>query len=234
MLGQPGPRRYVYLCLGKAPAPYAYLTRDPTGKEVARYGPLVGRDRAADAVRRLNDWFRLRDCPSTVPMPFIRQVVPVAEELGIRIGIHPDDPPVPELGGVPRCIFGNFDGYVRALEIANSPNVGVCLCCGTWMEGGKGMGKDVFEAIRAFAKMGKLWKIHFRNVSAPVPHFVETFVDDGYGDMYAIMRTLQEVGFRGVAIPDHIPQMGDDPRLGTAYTIGYMKALLERARAEVG
>ena len=53
---------------------------------------------------------------------FIRQVVPVAEEVGIRIGIHPDDPPVPELGGVPRCIFGNFDGYVRALEIANSPS----------------------------------------------------------------------------------------------------------------
>ena len=57
--------------------------------------------------------------------------------------LDPDDPPVPELGGVPRCIFGNFDGYVRALEIANSPNIGVCLCCGTWMEGGKGMGKRV-------------------------------------------------------------------------------------------
>jgi hypothetical protein len=57
----------------------------------------------------------------------------------MRIGIHPDDPPVPELGGVPRCIFGNFDGYVRAL---GSPivNIGVCLCAGTWMEGGKRMG----------------------------------------------------------------------------------------------
>ena len=102
---------------------------------------------------------------------FIRQVAPVAEEAGVRIGIHPDDPPVPELGGVPRCIFGNFDGYVKALEIANSPNVGVCLCCGTWMEGGKLMGKDVFEAARAFAGMGKLWKIHFRNVSGPDSEF---------------------------------------------------------------
>ena len=68
---------------------------------------------------------------------FIKQVVPVAEEVGVRIGIHPDDPPVPVLGGVPRCIFGNFDGYVRALEIANSPNIGVCLCVGTWLEGGR-------------------------------------------------------------------------------------------------
>lgn len=73
VLGMPGPRRYVYLCLGKAPAPYAYLTRDPTGKEVARYGPFVGRGRAFDAVRRLNDWFKLRDCPSTVTMAFADQ-----------------------------------------------------------------------------------------------------------------------------------------------------------------
>ena len=83
---------------------------------------------------------------------FIRQVVPVAEELGMRIGIHPDDPPVPELGGVPRCIFGNFDGYARALEIANSPNIGICLCAGTWREGGQQMVEGVFEAARAFAK----------------------------------------------------------------------------------
>ena len=68
---------------------------------------------------------------------FIKQVAPVAEEAGVRIGIHPDDPPVPVLAGVPRCIFGNFEGYKRAMEIANSPNVGICLCCGTWLEGGK-------------------------------------------------------------------------------------------------
>jgi mannonate dehydratase len=157
---------------------------------------------------------------------FIKQVVPVAEELGMRIGIHPDDPPVPELGGVPRCIFGNFDGYVRALEIANSPNIGVCLCAGTWMEGGKYMGKDVFAAARAFAKMGKLWKIHFRNVSAPIPHFVETFVDNGYTDMLKLMKTLHDVDFRGALIADHVPAMVGGPRAGWAYSIGYIKGLL--------
>jgi mannonate dehydratase len=165
---------------------------------------------------------------------FIRKVVPVAEELGIRIGIHPDDPPVPELGGVPRCIFGSFDGYVRALEIAASPNVGVCLCCGTWLEGGAGMGKDVLEAIRAFAQMGKLWKIHFRNVSAPVPRFVETFVDNGAMDMWKIMKTLREVDFRGALIADHVPEMVGGRRVGWAYSIGYIKALLARANAEAG
>lgn len=163
---------------------------------------------------------------------FIKQVVPVAEEVGMRIGIHPDDPPVPELGGVPRCIFGNFDGYVRALEIANSPNIGVCLCAGTWMEGGKHMGKDVFEAARAFAKMDKLWKIHFRNVSAPIPHFVETFVDNGYTDMLKLMKTLHEVDFRGVVIADHVPTMVGGPRTGWAYSIGYIKALLAAVSRE--
>jgi mannonate dehydratase len=163
---------------------------------------------------------------------FIRQVVPLAEELGMRIGIHPDDPPVPELGGVPRCVFGNFDGYVRALEIANSPNIGVCLCAGTWMEGGKLMGKDVFEAARAFAKMDKLWKIHFRNVSAPIPYFVETFVDNGYTDMYKLMKTLYEVDFRGAVIADHVPTMVGGTRTGWAYSIGYIKALLAAVGAE--
>lgn len=165
---------------------------------------------------------------------FIRQVVPVAEELGIRIGIHPDDPPAPELGGVPRCIFGNFDGYVRALEVANSPNIGVCLCAGTWLEGGKLMGKDVLEAIRYFAGRDKLWKIHFRNVSAPLPYFVETFVDNGYMDMWKVMKTLRESDFRGAVIADHVPTMVGGRMAGWAYSIGYIKALLARANAEAG
>ncbi|HWV36288.1 MAG TPA: mannonate dehydratase [Thermomicrobiales bacterium] len=163
---------------------------------------------------------------------FIRKAAPVAEEEGVFIGIHPDDPPLSRMGGVPR-IFSTFENYKRALEIADSPNVGVCLCVGCWLEGGDLWGADAIEAIRYFAGENKLFKVHFRNVDAPLPHFVETFVDDGYGDMYAIMRTLEEVGFRGVAIPDHIPQMADDPRLGTAFTVGYMKALLDRARADV-
>ena len=157
---------------------------------------------------------------------FIKAVTPVAEEAGVRIGIHPDDPPVPVLGGVPRCVFGNFEGYQRAFEIANSPNIGMCLCCGTWLEGGKLMGKDVLETIRYFGSRGKIFKIHFRNVSAPLPHFVESFVDDGYMDMYKVMRALHEVDFNGVMIPDHIPEIIGGSRAGTAYSIAYMKALL--------
>jgi mannonate dehydratase len=164
---------------------------------------------------------------------FVGEVAPVAEEAGVKIGIHPDDPPGVDLAGVPRCIFGNFAGYQRALEIANSPNVGVCFCVGCWLEGGDLMGNGVLESIRAFGQQGKLFKVHFRNVSAPLPHFVETFVDDGYMDMYQVMRELRQVGFDGVVIADHIPLMAGDRRVGTAYTIGYMKALLLRANEEL-
>jgi mannonate dehydratase len=163
---------------------------------------------------------------------FIKQVTPVAEEAGVRIGIHPDDPPVPVLAGVPRCIFGNFEGYKRAMEIANSPNVGICLCCGTWLEGGKKLtGKDPEEMIRYFGAK-KIWKIHFRNVSAPLPHFVETYMDNGYYDMWRIMKALRDVNYDGIVILDHSPQMVGGNYTQTAYGFAYMKALLNRANAE--
>lgn len=162
---------------------------------------------------------------------FIKQVAPVAEEAGVRIGIHPDDPPWPELAGVPRCIFSSFDGYKRALEMAGSPNVGICLCVGCWLEGGSLMGQDVLQTIEYFGKQKRLFKVHFRNVDQPLPHFVETFLDNGYMDMYRIMQALRAVDFNGVLIADHIPAMADDRRIGTAFSIGYMKALLERAIA---
>jgi len=164
---------------------------------------------------------------------FMKAVVPVAEEVGVRIGIHPDDPPVPELGGVPRCIFSSFDGYQRALDIADSPNVGICLCVGCWLEGGELMGKDVLETIRFFGERRKIFKVHFRNVNAPLPHFVETFMDDGYMDMYKVMKALREVNFDGAVIADHVPDMIGGRRVSLAYSIGYMKALLERANEEV-
>ncbi len=161
---------------------------------------------------------------------FIREVTPVAEQAGVRIGIHPDDPPVAELGGIPRCIFSSFAGYKRALEIADSPNIGMCLCVGCWLEGGQHMGLNVVETIRYFGEQGKLFKVHFRNVHGALPHFVETFLDSGDTDMYQVMRALKDVDFRGVVIADHIPGMVGGPRVGTAFSIAYMKALAERVK----
>jgi len=163
---------------------------------------------------------------------FIKQVAPVAEEAGVKIGIHPDDPPVPELAGIPRCIFSSFDGYKRAMEIADSPNVGLCLCVGCWLEGGDWMGKNILETIRYFGERKKIFKVHFRNVNSPLPHFAETFLDAGYMAMYPIMRALRAVDFDGIIMPDHIPAMTDNHRVGTAFSIAYIKGLLERANSE--
>ena len=160
---------------------------------------------------------------------FVRAIIPVAEKARVRVGLHPDDPPVPSLGGVPR-IFRNFEGYQRAIELADSENFGICFCVGTWAEGGSTMGKDVYEMIRYFGPRGRIFKVHFRNVDAPLPKFHETLVDDGYVDMGRVMKMLTEVKFQGVMIPDHVP--GDGLRgVTTAYTIGYMRALREQAKA---
>ena len=157
---------------------------------------------------------------------FVGEIVPVAEEQGVRIGIHPDDPPQLKLAGVPRCIFSSFDGYQQAMAIADSPNVGICFCIGCWLEGGPIMGKDTDEALREFGRQNKVFKVHFRNVDRPLPRFVETFVDDGYYDMRTAIDTLKEIEFDGVLIPDHVPLMGDDPRPGVAYTLGWIKAMM--------
>ena len=165
---------------------------------------------------------------------FVERVVPVAEDVGVFVGIHPDDPPIYPLGGVPRCIFGSFEGYRRALEITNSPNVGVCLCVGCWLEGGSAMGKDVVETIRYFGGERKLFKVHFRNVTAPMPDgFVEAFLDDGYGDMLATMRALRQVRFDGAIISDHLQRMVGGHRAAEAYAVGYMRGLLQAVQSEL-
>jgi mannonate dehydratase len=168
---------------------------------------------------------------------FTQAVLPVAESSDVRLALHPDDPPLAKMNGVAK-LFTHYDGYHRAEEIAEgSPNWGLAFCVGTWAEGGDRMGKDVFEMIHDFGRRGKIFAVHFRNVSSPLPHFVETFLDDGYLDMYQVMKALREVRFDGSVVPDHIPQLVGDSGIrpaGTAYCISYMRALLKRANEEVG
>lgn len=161
---------------------------------------------------------------------FIKRVVPVAESAGVTIGVHPDDPPVYPMGGVPRCIFGNFDGYKKALEIADSPNIGVCLCVGCWLEGGKLMGADTEEAIQYFGERNQLKKLHVRNVTAPLYNptgFVETYPDAGYGDLAGIVNALHKVGFDGCIMNDHLVSMaGGSKLISEAYFTAYLKGLV--------
>lgn len=168
---------------------------------------------------------------------FIKAVLPVAEQADVRLSLHPDDPPIAKMNGVPK-LFTHYDGYHRAENIAGKSNHwGLEFCVGTWSEGGDTMGKDVFEMIRDFGERRKIFVVHFRNVSSPLPHFVETFPDDGFQDMYRVMNALRKVRYDGIAIPDHIPQLAGDEGIqpiGTAYCTAYMRALLRRKNQEVG
>ena len=169
---------------------------------------------------------------------FLEAILPVAEEEGVRLALHPDDPPLATMNGVAK-LFVNYDGYRRAEEIADgSEHFGIRLCVGTWAEGGQSMGRDVFEMIRDFGGRDRLFDIDFRNVSSTLPRFEETFLDDGYLDMYRVMKALREVRYGYLMVPDHIPGLaGDDSRFkpaGLAYSIAVMRTLLGRAVAEVG
>jgi mannonate dehydratase len=168
---------------------------------------------------------------------FIKAVLTVAEKANVKLALHPDDPPVAMMNGVAK-LFVHYDGYKRAEQIAgNSKHWGLTFCIGTWSEGGDQMGKDVFGMIKDFGGRGKIFDVHFRNVSRPMPEFIETFPDDGYMDMAAVMKALRQVKFNGAAVPDHIPLFaGDDKfrRAGVAYAIASMRAMLRAANREVG
>lgn len=168
---------------------------------------------------------------------FVKAVLPVAEEAGVKLGLHPDDPPLAKMNGVAK-LFIHRDGYRKAEEIARgSKSWGLTFCIGTWAEGGQQMGKDVFGMIEDFGGRGKIFDVHFRNVSGPLPNFVETFPDDGYLDLASVMKALRKVGFNGAMVPDHVPQLAGDTgirRAGTAYCIACMRSYLRRANEEVG
>jgi len=166
---------------------------------------------------------------------FLKAVLPVAREAGVKLALHPDDPPVARMNGVTR-IFNTYQGFRRAEELAASPNWGILFCVGTWSEAGEGAGRSVIEMIRDFGGRGRILEVHFRNVSSPLPRFHEALPDDGYVDMYPVMKALREVRFTGGLGADHIPALAGDEgrRAGAAYSLAWIKSLLRRANEEVG
>ncbi|EMA54308.1 mannonate dehydratase [Halococcus salifodinae] len=163
---------------------------------------------------------------------FLEEVVPVAEEAGVKLGLHPDDPPREELAGIPR-IINSVEAYDRVLDIVDSPHNGVTFGQGNFAA----MGADIPEAIRHFGD--RIVFAHFRDVEGDADGFVETWHDDGPTDMVEAMRAYHEVDFDGVIRPDHVPTMAgeqnDNPGYetkGRLFTIGYMKGLLESVEKE--
>lgn len=161
---------------------------------------------------------------------YMERILPVAEECHVRLALHPDDPPVPTLGGIAR-IFGSFEGFNRAMETFDSPMHGLDFCMGCWSE--MGGHENVIRAIRHFGGRDQIVYVHFRDVQGRIPCFNECFLGTGNVDPYEVMKTLNEIGFNGFMIPDHVPHLVDDSdwnHRGRALAIGYMSALLEMVK----
>ncbi len=161
---------------------------------------------------------------------FIRAAIPVAEQAGIALALHPDGPPGPTIGGVAR-IFSSFEGFERGSRIIESPAWTLLYCVGCWAEMG-GM-ETVMHGIQHFGTRGKISFVHFRDVVGIGDQFSECFIGEGALDLAAVMRELGNVGFTGCLIDDHAPRMeGDDdwaPR-AHAYQTGYLQGVLRAVR----
>ncbi|MCK0191563.1 mannonate dehydratase [Arenibacter sp. F20364] len=156
---------------------------------------------------------------------FLNEIIPVAEENGVKMVAHPDDPPIPELRNAAR-LFYSIEEYEKLFSVNKSPNNGFEFCMGTLQEM---PGSNVLETLDKYSSLNRIGYIHFRNVKGKVPNYREVFVDEGDLDMAEALRILKKNNFEGVLIPDHSPTMSCDApwHASMAYAMGYMKALID-------
>jgi len=230
--------------LGKAQIPVVYMTWEPNQVLTTRFG--TG-EQTRGGIGRIVDLEELEKRPYSHGRLytkeemwdnfkyFLDKVLPVCEEANVKIALHPNDPPVDCLLGISNLIT-SADDYRHAFELSgNSPYLGMKMCLGCWLEGGKQFG-NVLEDIRYFIENKKVFLVHFRNVSSTMPYFEETLLEDGYMDMYKLMKQLVSCDYDGAIHVDHVPVWGKTvggENSSWAYSTGYMKALLNCASAEL-
>ena len=162
-------------------------------------------------------WWRLKG--------FLDEILPVAEEAGVIMAAHPDDPPLKYVRKQPRLVYQPHM-YQDLIDINASRSNKLEFCLGTISEMTEG---DIYKVTDQYTKQNRVAYIHFRNVRGKVPHYQETFIDEGDIDMERIVEILKKNRFEGVLVPDHTPQMACDApwHAGMAYAMGYMKALIK-------
>ena len=171
---------------------------------------------------------------------FLRAVVPEAEKAGVRLALHPNDPPAPLSRGSQQ-IMGTIDGWKKLIAIVNSPANGITFDCGVTRE----MGGDPVEVCRYFAKRDRINHVHFRNVTVQKPYerYTEVFIDEGENDMFGVMRELVKHKYSRLVYPEH-PRAIDYDRdngnirsqypggggyAGFAFNVGYTRAMMQAA-----
>jgi len=157
---------------------------------------------------------------------FLEEIIPVAEDAGVVMAMHPDDPPLPRLLGNDR-IMHDVSGFEKLVEIVKSPSNKIAFCQGSFSE----MGIDIPAAIRRLGP--HIAYVHYRDVVGTADDFRESWQDNGQTDMAEAMRAYREVGFNGPMRPDHVPQMiGEDDgepgytMLGRLFAFGYIRGMM--------
>ena len=143
---------------------------------------------------------------------FLERVIPVAEEAGVKLAMHPDDPPLSPIRGLGR-IMRSVENFQRLLDLVPSPMNGITLCQGNFTL----MTDDLPALIRQFGE--KIFFVHMRDVAGVPEKFEETFHDAGKTDMVACMRAYRDIGFSGVLRPDHVPTMAGDDNEHAGYLV---------------
>jgi mannonate dehydratase len=132
---------------------------------------------------------------------FVKAVVPEAEKYGIKLGLHPDDPPVPRLGDVERIMISKENIKRAVYGIVESESLGVTMCQANYHI----MGEDVYKTVNEFGK--KIFMVHFRNTTGTPEHFRETYHDNGDINMAKIMKAYVKNGVNVPIRVDHVPTM---------------------------
>ncbi|MGD0000495.1 MAG: mannonate dehydratase [Bryobacteraceae bacterium] len=160
---------------------------------------------------------------------FLKQVIPVAETAGVKMALHPDDPPISPLRGIGR-ILTSAKNYRRVLAMVPSPVNGITFCQANF----KAMGEDLEALAREWCRQKKIFFVHFRDIRGTREHFVETFHDNGPTDMARMLQVYSENGFAGPIRPDHAPTLEGESNDHPGYAItgqilafGYMKGILD-------
>lgn len=166
---------------------------------------------------------------------FMDAVIPVAEEVGVCLALHPDDPPLESLGGIPR-LFWNHESIRDVLkEFGESKSFSLEFCLGTVSE----MGPGAAELLIECAQRGKAAYVHFRDVKGYVPKFQEAFLGEGNLDVVKLIQELLEISYDGFLVDDHVPLLDGDPEIsndwtasayayrGRAYANGYLQGMVK-------
>ena len=164
---------------------------------------------------------------------FVERVIPVCQEHKIRAACHLHDPGTPPGGfqGIER-LLGNFEGIKKFIALSESPYHGLNLCLGSMMENLENPNEEIHEVIRYFGNKQRIFNIHFRNMIGSRGDFQEVYLDNGDIDMLQVMRTLVEVGYEYMVMPDHVPRHADDPGglQAFAHSFGYIEALISSVK----